>query len=147
MQRILQFIACMLFLTSCEFVSTEKFESDLHSDIEGEDLEIINLTIESDTLYVTDSLIIQYEFTTQSNEVLGVEVLINTQLYYASEGGKGQFLIDPEMFFPGYYKLALKIYTETNSGSIADILGYEVFRYESPGWIMCIVEKPESDPI
>lgn len=121
-------------LVSCQFDTDEVYEDDTITPSDPPELNVIELTALPDSLFLGKPVTIRFSFES-TNPLYGVIVQIDDIEYESFNTGSGEFTIDPTDFYMGYHTLNLVVVAKSNSGSIADKVGYEGFVFEGKDWI------------
>lgn len=102
-------------------------------------INIISLNLASDTIYLWTTTRFDFDMTTDGQPVTGVKIsyIDRSFMYYNSAG---YFIINPEDYNDGTYKLSLDIYTKSGTGSISDYLGRELNTTKKE-WVL-IIQRP-----
>ena len=122
----LQLFIFSVFLTGCEYVLKE--ENVLNIEKPGE-LHRIDLSIlpEADTIFISEKQVFDYAINTYGLKFKKVEFRVDEHLYWEMTSKSGSFTLDPMYLLNGVYKLSMKVYTNSGTGSLADKLGGEGF--------------------
>jgi hypothetical protein len=136
----LTFAICfvLLFLSACQFSPNDIDFVELEEPKEPE-LEIVELSLDNDTVFLTYYQDIQFNFSAGEHEVLQVGILIDGEEKYTRSNYQDEFTVLAADLTEGIHKLSFSVITNSNSGSIADLLGYEGFQFISNEWtLVCI---------
>jgi hypothetical protein len=100
----------------------------------------LNLALESDTIKVFLKTNFAYDFNTYGLKIIHGDFSLHGKTWsiYSEEG---QFTIIPQDYSPGYDSLSIVLYTNTGSGSIADLNKTEVYKAEKR-WLLLIDGRP-----
>jgi hypothetical protein len=137
--RLLVFVLIVIGLSSCEYkLDKENFRDiDKPSDIHRFDL---NLAGEKDTIEIFRETEFSCNFNLYGLNILKAEFSLQGKTWNIySEIAK--FSINPQQFSPGYDTLTLVLYTNSGTGSMADIAeteGYKVVRK----WLVLLDGRP-----
>lgn len=121
-------------LYSCQFESDELFEDTTKSPPIPPELTVLELSIDQDTLFLTEPVLVKFSFDVGENDIHQVNVIIGEKVFQSFDSGKGEFVLDPKDLNLGYHPMKLSVITNSNSGSIADIVGVEGFEFLSNDW-------------
>jgi hypothetical protein len=127
------------------FFSPEK-ENFVEVDQNTEAPQINNQTLDlnSDTLHVWKYTKFNFDLTSSKQEITNTTITYrDTEINF--EGGKGSFDINPEALPEGTYTLKIKVYTHSGTGSLADKVGAEGYKFEND-WVL-LIEKPKAPDI
>jgi hypothetical protein len=100
----------------------------------------INLLNETDTIKIFNETYLKYNFETYGLSIKKVNFTLDT-LKWENNVIKGEILVDPGKFNPGYYTLTLTVHTNTGTGSIADHSGIEGY-FAMRNWKLLIDGRP-----
>lgn len=136
--RTLVFVSLIFTALSCDYESKDRFFRDLdpHPEPPAINLNINTLT---DTVYLSSS-----QYSTTINLATGamrkqwLVVYLNDVVHDTICNNDGNFTIQlrDAVSSPGTYKLKVRIYLSTGTGSIADMLDTEHFLYEKIWWLI-----------
>jgi hypothetical protein len=104
----------------------------------------LELSEQSDTISIYTLTRINYSFNADGLKIHLIKFSLGSQGWNMT-GSAGTIEIDPRYYQEGYYKLNVEIYTNTGTGSIGDILGYEGY-YATHVWTIRVI-KSSSDLI
>ncbi len=130
----------VVFLAACQFNPDDTYFADLEEPTEPE-LEIVELSLYSDTIFLTYYKDIQFNFSAGQHNVMQVDILVDDEQKYSSSNYNGTFTILANDISEGIHKLSFSVITNSNSGSIADQLGYEGFQFLSNEWTLVCVKN------
>jgi len=131
------FLLMALFNQSCEYNSTETFNNKVNKDVPPPGIEVVDLNIEQDTLYVYTSKTVRYKFRSSNQKIAVCRVFLNDEKKQATRSNSGEFKIDYLTLEEGTYELTIKVFTEAGTGSIADELGFEGYVF-SKSWVVIV---------
>lgn len=135
----------VLLFTACQFNPDDVYFVDLQEP-EAPEVKIIELTLSQDTIFLADYKNIQFNFSAGGYKVTQVNVLIDGEEKYTRSNYKDSFTILPSDISEGVHKLSFSVITNSNTGSIADLLGYEGFQFISNEWtLICVKNDRMSD--
>jgi len=104
----------------CEYQTDEIYNRKVNPDVSPPDIQVIDLNIISDTLYVYGSVTIRFKFTAGNLEVKKVSLLIDGEEKGVVFSDGGSFNLSLSNQRPGIHDLSVRIYTTTGSGSLAE---------------------------
>ncbi|MCY1718780.1 hypothetical protein OU798_00395 [Prolixibacteraceae bacterium Z1-6] len=132
-------LCCVIFLFSgCRFTPGDIDFVELEKPEEPE-LEIVELSLDRDTIFLTYYQDIQFHFSAGQHNVIQVGILIDGEEKYTRSNYKDMFTVLAADLDEGIHKLSFSVITNSNSGSIADLLGYEGFQFISNEWtLVCL---------
>lgn len=128
----------VLLLQSCEYEPPEKI-TEVDPDSQPPVLIELSLDFNSDTLTVCGLTSFTFNLETSNQPILGV-IITCLDKTFTFEKQRGTFTVDPVGYNEGDYNLTMEVYTHSGTGSLADMIGSEVFAF-SRGWTVRI-EKP-----
>lgn len=133
--RLIPFLLTVIIMTGCEYQLNEiNYVEFVDSSIQHE-FELI-LSTSSDTIEVFDNMEFTYDLNTNGLEIYTGAFTIDSTDWKANSKD-GSFTLYPDNFEPGYYTLRLNLTTSSGTGSIADVTGTEVYKYEKE-WTLII---------
>lgn len=117
--------------TSCEFIPKGDSFTKVSSEIPPPDI-VLDLSFDTDTLIITHyPFNIYYTAEAGDNLVYGIFLLIENDTLQTDFDNHGNFSFKPETFYEeGVHNLEMHVYTNSNTGSLADETGYEYFKFE-----------------
>ena len=134
------FLLLIVIITSCQFIP-----DDVHyverSKPESPEVEIIELSLDTDSIFLTDFQNIRFQFSAGKHSIMQVGILIDGEEKYVRSNYRDNFTIKASDLSEGIHKLSFSVITNSNSGSIADLLGYEGFQFISNEWTLVCVKN------
>lgn len=127
-------------ICSCVFSPSKENFIEVNKDVPAPEITNQVLDLETDTLFVWKYT--RFNFNLTAGNVAVHSVLLNfnnTNTEFAS--GQGSFEVNPSAFQPGTYKVEIKVYTGSGTGSLADKVGAEGYEFKRE-WTL-IIEKPQ----
>ena len=122
-------IALLTFtLSSCEYEP----KGENFVDVPQKDTVIIDLEVipNDSVIIIAEGTSITYNISPSTLLIHEVKTYLNDSLIDYGIGNHVNFYINPDLYTPGSYIMTLKIVTSTGSGSLGDLLGAEVARFE-----------------
>jgi len=129
-----------LFLTSCMY-SNDDLSYVEKEEAKAPELEVVELSLQKDTIFLTYYQDIKFNFSAGDHDVVQVGILIDGEEKYSSSNANGTFSILAGDIDEGIHKLSFSVITNSNTGSIADLLGYEGFQFISNEWTLVCVKN------
>lgn len=129
-----------ILLSACQFNTDDLYFVDLQKP-EAPELEIVDLSLSQDTIFLTYYQNIQFNFSAGQNKVMQVSILIDGEEKYTRPNYEDSFTILASDLSEGVHKLSFSVITNSNSGSIADLLGYEGYQFLSNEWTLVCVKN------
>ncbi|CAD5265091.1 MULTISPECIES: hypothetical protein [unclassified Imperialibacter] len=144
-------LLALCHLTSCEFQP----EGDNFVEIDPvqkSELTRYEITDIEDGLLLTEPIELSYSFAVTDGKFYLFEAVLDRtvshQEIFKSEYPKGVFTVDPAKLYPndsyGRFDLVFTVYTNTNTGSMADVVGAEVVAYQLKKEVV-IDRRPPAD--
>ena len=125
---------------SCVFSPTKENFIEVNKDVPAPEITDQVLDLESDTLFVWKYT--RFNFNLTAGNVAIHSVVVNFNNTNAEFGsGQGSFEVNPSVIPSGTYKVEIKVYTGSGTGSLADKVGAEGYEFKRE-WTL-IVEKPQ----
>jgi len=142
--KILQLIYIFPFIISCEFEPGEIPDSHKEKPSETPPAITLDITPETEILWVNESVVIKYHANVTPRKLLKVEFAVDGTLVYEREWdlqGTLEMTLDISPYADGMHKLTMTFTTNSNSGSIADKTGNEGYLYTLE-WPLLIDRDP-----
>ncbi len=141
--RFLLFPGLIIAVTSCDYKPKDEFFRDLNPNLTPPVINL-NLNTLSDTVNLPAGKSFSVGINTGIVRNQWMVVYLNDveQNTIGSSDGKFNFFTGSSLTTPGMYKLKIRVYLSTGTGSIADILDAEHFLYEKIWWLM-VSENPD----
>jgi hypothetical protein len=134
------FLSAMLVLASCEYEPSGEYTPDIKKPDVSAPL-IVDLNAAGDTILVDLYSVLEFKFQTEDRELYWMKYCIGHQCETSnSDAGIYRIFMGAHNVMPGTIDLTVDVFTETGTGSIADILGAEGFLY-SKKFTLIVVEK------
>lgn len=131
--KILQLIYIFPFIISCEFEPGEIPDSNIEKPSQIPPQITLDITPETDTLWLNESVVIRYHATVMPRKLLQVECMVDgTHVYERTWDLQGtvEMTLDISPYTDGMHTLTMTFITNSNSGSIADKTGNEGYQYK-----------------
>lgn len=128
----------LLFVAvSCDYKSKDRFFRDLDPNAKPPAINL-NINTLSDTVYLPKDQLPTFNITTGIERRQWMVVYLNDVIRDTIQNSTGKFTISlgNSVFSPGIYKLKIRVYLSTGTGSIGDKLDAEHFLYERVWWLM-----------
>ncbi len=136
--NLLKFLFLLLVFASCTFTPEDIYYVDV-PEPEAPIIQNIELSLDRDTIFLIYNREITFHFSAGSHSILQVGILIDGEEKYTRSNYRDSFTILASDMDEGVHKLSFSVNTNLNNGSIADLIGYEGFRFISNEWtIICI---------
>lgn len=133
----------ILLLTSCIYNSNEIYENVVVKNPAAPEIGVVNLDLNSDTLFFYGSQKIRFNFTSSNQKIQGVRLLIDSTVIQTVSSNSGVFDFDVYSINNGLHTVSVQVFTKSGTGSIADKLNSESFMF-SKKWIL-LVDKSNSN--
>jgi hypothetical protein len=143
-QRFTPFLLVLLVVFSCVFSPDKENFVEIDPNTVPPEVSSQTLDFNSDTLYVWEDTRFDFDYKSNNQEIRSVIVSYGDRKF-TFKSHLGSFKINPETCPEGIYTLAIKVYTKSGTGSLADILGVEGYEFKKD-WVL-IVEKPETPKV
>jgi hypothetical protein len=127
MRPILLFLLLFLISTGCEYPLNEIYNRKVKQDVTAPNIQVVELNLDADTLYVYENFNIRFKFTTDNQSIQRISLLIDRNEKGSVESDTGTFFVDCQALYSGVHDLTINIYTATGTGSLAEELGAEHF--------------------
>ncbi len=136
------FNSLLLFalIASCQFTPDDIYYVE-RSKPEPPEVEVIELSLDTDSIFLTGFQDIRFQFSAGDHNILQVGILIDGEEKYVRSNYRDSFTILASDISEGIHKLTFSVITNSNSGSIADLLGYEGFQFISNEWTLVCVKN------
>lgn len=115
-----------VFLTGCEYVLKEENVLDIEKPGELPRIDL-SITPVDDTIFISEKQVFDYAINTYGLKFQKVEFKLGSYSSWEKTTTSGSFTVDPTFLSNGVYKLSMKVYTNSGTGSLADKLGGEGF--------------------
>lgn len=140
----LQYITVIIAFAflACEYSPDAVYTNPVNQEVQEPEITEVELSIDSnaDTIYIYTDKIVQFSFSSSTQEIIAVSVAIDNEPDEYINGNNGSFntlnLYDLD---EGIHSLQLNTYTHSGTNSIADILEAETFIFEK-NWVV-VVDK------
>ncbi len=132
--RILLF--CLIYLPffyACEFQPGDLVYTNVEKPSDQVPMISVNLTPETDTLRLSDPVTIKYKFDASPRDIHWVEFSFDDVVLFQQDYQQNNSLemnLNPHIYREGLHHLTIKVFTSTNSGSIADKVKAEGYLYQ-----------------
>ncbi len=134
----LPLLVLMVLLCSCEYQSSEVYNRPVNRDIAPPQIQVVDLNIEEDTIFVYWSMEVRFKFQSDNQAIKGVRFLIDGVDHGTVQSETGTFTIPGYNVGEGLHDLTIEVYTASGTGSFADEFGAEGF-VSSQSWKMVIL--------
>lgn len=130
----------LIILSACVFSPSEENFVEIEKNISPPEISDQILDLNSDTLFVWKYTRFNFNLTAGDVAIHSAVVSYNnSELNFGS--GQGSFDVNPSTIQEGTYKVEIKAYTGSGTGSLADKLGAEGYEFQRE-WVL-VVEKPK----
>ncbi len=119
----------LIAFCNCEYEPSGLYERDVDHNVLPPEIQIIELNIEKDSIYLTENKTVRFNFTSNNQDILGVEFLLDLGTKSVIEGSNGTYTINTAGLFKGHHTLTMNLYTKSGTGSIADMRNIEAFKF------------------
>jgi len=144
MKKSAVFLIFLIFVFACQFTPDDKNFVELTKP-PSPDLQVIELGLDQDTILLTDYQNVRFNFSAGNNKILEVAVLIDGEKKYVKSNYHDSFNLIASDISEGIHKLTFSVVTNSNSGSIADLLGQEGYQFLSNEWtLICVINDRQS---
>jgi hypothetical protein len=126
------FIAC-----SCEFQPSEVYNRTVNRDVTAPQIQVVELNIDADTLYLYGSVNIKFKFKSNNQAIELVNFLIDGVDIGSVSSESGIFYLQCGEVKDGTHELKIEVYTASGTGSLAEELGAEAF-VASQSWTLIL---------
>lgn len=123
------------FFYSCEFETDKVYDRKVDKDVEPPEITVVDLDLESDTIYLFNGRNISFRFTSSNQKINIVRFNVDGNETAVYSTGEGIFLLDYGNMNEGEHTLVLEVVTSSGTNSIADILGAEGYVF-SKKWVL-----------
>ena len=117
-------LVSLLILNSCEYSPTETYYKDITISPPGIDLVILD---ENELNFLRGIVYIDYSIVLNDKELILIKAYIDEEVVESSSYDDGVLEIDTRDFTDGAHNLKFELMTSTETGSLADRVGSEVF--------------------
>lgn len=120
-------ILLLMMMYSCIYSEDEEYFKDI---VPGTPPSV-SLSTNLDTIDVPevfDSLEIQYIIEIEGGELIWSQFLLEDSIVFSSDSAPNRFWLVNNLVYSGLLKLRMEAYYNSNTGSLADILGIEALR-------------------
>ncbi len=134
------FISPLLFillLYSCEYQPSEVYNRTVNQDVAAPQIQVVELNIDADTLYLYSSLEIKFRFQSSNQAITAVNFLIDGVSVGTVYSASGTFTLQTGQITKGLHDLGIEVYTSSGTGSLAEELGAEGY-VASQSWKLVI---------
>ncbi len=128
---IFLFLSLLFIISSCEFIPKGENFSEVDPNVDPPDI-VLDLSFGSDSLFIDFyPFTISYSAEAGDNLVYGIFLMIGQDTLQTDWDNNGQFTFKPSTFYEeGIHDLKMDVITNTNTGSLADVAGYEFLTFE-----------------
>lgn len=135
------FIAIVLVVTACTFDPNGENFVNIDDEYTSPEIRTITPQLEEDSIFVWSYTALNLNFSSDNQPINAMEVSFggHTTVYYSNQG---TLELNPSVYADGAYKLNIKLYISSGTGSLADKLGYEGLVAEG-NWTV-VFETPQS---
>jgi len=122
------FFSLLLFifiLYSCEYQSDEVYNRPVNRDVAPPHIQVVELNIDEDTLFVYQSREIKFKFHSDNQAIRLVRFLVDGEVIGIVYSDYGNFELPVRYIGEGLHDFSIEIYTGAGTGSLADELGIE----------------------
>jgi hypothetical protein len=138
--KVFNSLLLIVIITSCQFTPDDIYYVE-RSKPQPPEVEVIELSLDTDTIFLTYYQDIRFHFSAGNHNILQVGILIDGEEKYVRSNYQDNFTILASDLSEGIHKLSFSVITNTNSGSIADLLGYEGYQFISHEWTLICVKN------
>jgi hypothetical protein len=129
------------FLQSCEYDPTGIYERQATKDIPPPDIQILDLNLDNDTVFLYPGIPVNFKFNSTNQEIKRVKFIIDDTIEkYTAYSSSGVFDLAYGEFIEGMHKLKLEIITASGTGSIAEHIGVEGYLF-SKTWELQVINN------
>lgn len=134
------FFFSILLFTSCEYEPSDTFQGPSTRPTKPEDVQVIDLNLASDTIYLYAQKEIRFNFKMTGKQVIkDVTFFIDEMKIKTITSNQGQFIIlrgiTQDLIAEGVHKMSIKLNIGTSTGSVADQLQMEGFS-ATKNWVL-----------
>jgi hypothetical protein len=130
----------LLVLSSCEYDTDKIYDRDVEKNPTAPDIEITELHIGGDTVFVYGSTNFNFSFKSSNQEIIGVGFSVDGADSVFVQSESGQFRYRTGFLSSGNHLLKMDLITHSGSSSIADLLGYEGYLFTKT-WIIIVLNN------
>ncbi|GET34607.1 hypothetical protein PbJCM13498_34700 [Prolixibacter bellariivorans] len=134
-------IGLIPLIYSCTYSTGGENFVDVDQNTTPPQVQNLTLDLNQDTLVVYQKTRYNFHFVSDKQPILGVVITLNNQ-DFVYDTVVGSIDIDPKVIPEGVYSMAMKVYTHTGTGSLADKTGTEAYLFQKT-WVV-IVEHPRA---
>ncbi|HBE43298.1 MAG TPA: hypothetical protein DDW27_19280 [Bacteroidales bacterium] len=124
---------------SCEYGPHKVFYPDVDEDVPPPEVQVVEMFMESDTLFLYSDKEIRFKFVSTDQEIKAVRFVIDGFEKYIVSSNTGIFTLVYNSLTYGIHTLNLEVYTAKGSGSIAEQLGLEGYVFTKT-WVLDVVD-------
>ena len=129
----------ILLLYSCEYQPSEVYNRTVNQDVPAPQIQVVELNIDADTLYLYSSLEIKFRFQSSNQAITAVNFLIDGTSVGSVYSASGTFTLQTGQIAAGTHDLGIEVYTSSGTGSLAEELGMEGY-VASQSWKLVILD-------
>jgi hypothetical protein len=134
------FLLFIFILHSCEYQSSEVYNRPVNRDISPPNIQVVELNIGEDTIFVYWSLEVKFKFHSDNQAIRQVRFLVDEKDLGFVNSDSGSFGLPVQNMGKGLHDLSIRIYTSSGTGSFADEFGVEGF-VSSKTWKLYIQDS------
>lgn len=140
---ILILVAFLTILNSCEWEPTGVYDNEVDLNVNPPEISIVQLSFTDDTLFIYANSQINFQFNSLGiQKIQKIDFHLNGVLYKSINSNMGLFELKFDDLVNGTNTMKVSIYTNSGTGSIADILGAEGFVLtDEKEWIIKAVKE------
>jgi len=140
-KKIGYFVSLVLLITACTYDPDGENYVDIEDEYTSPEIRIITPQLEEDSIFVWSYTSLNLNFSSDNQAINAMEVSFDgdTRVYYSNQGTLD---LNPSIHPDGAYKLTIKLYINSGTGSLADKLGYEGLVAEG-NWTV-VFETPQA---
>ena len=128
---ILLYIFSIIALSSCEYIPKGENFTEVNPNVPPPDV-VLDLSFGPDTLWIENHpFTIAYSADVGNNLVYAIFLMIGQDTLQEDYNNSGHFTFTPGTFYEaGTHDLQMDVITNANTGSLADVAGYEYLTFE-----------------
>lgn len=131
------FIFVLMLFSSCLYEPFDVYENPVNTAPTAPEIDILELNINADTLWIYEDQILKYHFESLNEEqrILGLNIYIDGVIRDSVMSDNGSFYILQSALSQGKHTMNVVLYTKAGTGSIADRLDAEAMLL-SKEWVV-----------
>jgi hypothetical protein len=138
---MMRILASLCFVCCC--ACTYQLDDEVYKDVKPGVARPFEVNfVPGGTLYISEPTFIRVEFDPAGIDIVGTSVFLDNEEIYFTNDAISAYYFEPALYASGSHQLTFLYYQKSNSGSIADMAGAEVFYYYN--WCTVVIDN---DPV